>query len=154
MKARIFLFTLMLSLCSTTATALQFPSGSEVVKAVVSCRALDASNKTMGMQKVTTLDHESSIELLSFLQSIDDHWISWGFNTSPAGDIGITFWLSKNQSFLVQTWYGLEKIGTDAGHRDLSQQERNDFQLRLPSCAHSNPALKRDAPSARPLAPR
>ncbi len=89
----------------------------------------------MGMRTVTTLDLESSLELLSFLESINNHWSSWGFNTPPGGDIEIAFWLSDKRSVLIWTWFGLEKVGTGAGYRNLALQERQAFQMLLPASA-------------------
>jgi hypothetical protein len=129
MKPLITLIVLALILVASSVMAFQFPSPTEVVNAEITCRAEKSIYPT-----TMTLDHNSSLKLLSFLESINDHWNWWGFITPPAGDIQITFWLSNKHSVLVQTWLGFEKIGTDEGFRKLSRQERNALQKLLPAC--------------------
>lgn len=135
MKFWISLTALILIFIASTAMAGRFPSKTEVVKAEISCRTQKYPNSPLRMDTVTTLDHKSSLELLSFLETINDHWKLWGFFTTPAGDIQINFLLSNKSSVLIQTSFDLERIWTDAGYRVLSNNERKYFQKLLPSNA-------------------
>ena len=135
---------------ATTANAVQLPSEASVVGAEVICKAPRTSDRTTATELVI-LDRAPALQLLSFFRSVNNHWISWGFNTAPAGDIQVTFRLQDNRAFLVQTWLGLEMIGTDAGRRDLTVAERRVLKTRLPECAHperSDSTIEGDAPQA------
>src|SRR5690349_5137413 len=85
------------------ASAIQLPSEASVVNAEVICKVPRTPDRKTTTELVK-LDRSSALQLLSFVQSINNQWIPWGFNTPPAGDIQVTFWLHNERTFLVQTW--------------------------------------------------
>lgn len=116
-------------LIASAAHAFDLPAKAEVVKAEIACRGGKSIHFT-----VAPLDRNHSLKLLSFLETVNNHWSPWGFITTPAGDIQIKFLLLNERSVVVQTQSNLGKIWTDGGFRNLSQQEREVFQMLIPNC--------------------
>lgn len=128
---RILLITMCVAplVSSANDTSIALPETSSISSAVVNCYG--------DRMQVSS---ESASNLLSFLNSVNNGWVSWGFNTPPAGDIGVTFRLRSGKEFRFFTWRDFHSVGGDFGKRTLSALEAKQLtHLIPPRCVNRGP---------------